>query len=70
MKLMTDEIRKTIKKKMIDRGLNQTELAKKIKKSRQQVNDALAGRSGHVAETWEGILKELGLKLTVEEERK
>lgn len=70
METMTNEIRKAVKKRMIDKELNQTELAKTIGKSRQQVNDVLSGRTGHLAETWEEIFKALGLELIVREKGK
>jgi transcriptional regulator with XRE-family HTH domain len=63
--VMTDNIRKTIKKQMIDKGINQTELAKKVGKSRQQVNDVLNGRTGHLGETWQEIFDALDLEIVV-----
>jgi DNA-binding phage protein len=65
MENMTNEIRKSVKKQMIEKEINQTELAKKIGKSRQQVNDVLSGRTGHLADTWEEIFNALGLELVV-----
>ena len=62
---MTNDIRKAVKKQMIDKEVNQTELAKLIGKSRQQVNDVLSGRTGHLGDTWEDIFEALGLELVV-----
>jgi ribosome-binding protein aMBF1 (putative translation factor) len=65
MENMTNDIRKAVKKQMIDKDLNQTELAQMIGKSRQQVNDVLSGRTGHLADTWQEIFDALGLELIV-----
>lgn len=67
MKNMTDEIRKAVKKRLIDLEISQTELAESVGKTRQQINDMLSGRAGNITETWGNVFDKLGLELTVKE---
>ena len=70
MATMTEHIRKEIKKRLIDVGITQTDLAEQVGRSRQQVSDMLNGRGGNINEVWSNILDALGLELVVREKKK
>ena len=67
---MTDQVRKQVKKILIDRDITQTRLASEIGKGRTTVSSALSGKVGTVAPIWQAILDGLGVELVIREKEK
>jgi ribosome-binding protein aMBF1 (putative translation factor) len=65
MLAMTDKIKEAVRVELARRDMSQVELAKKIERTPQQVNNVIRGESAKLPEVWEDILNALGLELTV-----
>lgn len=64
---MNNEIIKQIKKKMIDKDMNQAELAKKIDINSYQISNLLNGKTNPTIKTLTKVLDVLDLKINIVE---
>jgi len=62
---MTDELREALRQTMLEQGISQAELARRIDKTRHAVNRALGPEGPKVPGIIEDILDALGLELFV-----
>lgn len=62
---MTDNIRKTVREVMTEKGITQVDLAELVSMERPNVTRILAGRSGKIPDGWQKILDALNLELVV-----
>jgi ribosome-binding protein aMBF1 (putative translation factor) len=70
MLAMTDKIREAIRIELARRDMSQVDLAKKVKRTPQQINNVVRGESAKLPDVWSDIFDALGLELTVQPKRK
>ena len=62
---MTDEMRKLVEIELVRRDMTQKDLAEKVGRKRQQINNTLQGRSGKMPKVWQDILKTFEWKIHI-----
>lgn len=62
---VNDEIREKVRQRLKAEGLSRSALADELGVSHQYVSALLRGEKGGVTQTWERILKRLGLRIVV-----
>ena len=67
---MTEEIREKVKQIMRERGISQEQAAEALKVEQPSISRMLRhGGVGKIPESWAALLKYLGLKVTVVEDK-
>ncbi|TDE84976.1 XRE family transcriptional regulator [Deinococcus sp. S9] len=60
---MNEQVRRTVRERMKQQGITQTELGELVGMAQPNVQRLLAGRVGAVPESWQKVLDVLGLEL-------